>query len=169
MPYLMLLRHAEAVPHSPTDDFSRVLSAKGRRDAARLGAYMQAERIFPSLVIASPAARTRQTSELVLAAIQPAPPLIFDESLYNSSAAALLRVAARIGAPVEALLIVGHNPGIEELAQALAKNDKALKALLKSGLPTCTLAVFETATALAASKPGNFRLVRLRTPDTLIV
>ena len=163
MPRLLLLRHAEAVPHN-TDDFNRELSPRGRNDAVRLGFYLRSHGLFPDVTLASPSRRTRQTAELALAALPHAEVPLFDKKLYDASASKLRAAIAAVAA--RTLLVVGHNPGLAELAISLAASDGATSRLPK-GFPTCTLVIFETPSLATIAHAGQFRLSAAVTPDML--
>lgn len=112
-----LLRHAEArPPHGRQDDFDRVLSRRGEADAERLGAWLRAQDLGFEAVYCSPAVRTRSTLAAAL------PRHVLDAQLlprlYLADVATLLGVLD--AAPASGrVLLVGHNPGLEQLAQAL--------------------------------------------------
>ena len=114
---LILLRHAEArAPHGKQDDFDRVLSARGAADAERLGTWLAAQHLEFDAIYASPAVRTRST----LAAALPAH--VLDArllpQLYLADLPTLQALLAQI-APRGRTLLVGHNPGLEQLAAQL--------------------------------------------------
>lgn len=117
MKRLWLFRHAKAAPaESALSDFARPLAERGERDARWIAARLARAPRAPSRIVASPAARTRRTAETAAEALgQPTAAVIFDERLYLGSTAAILAVIAGHD-DVDSLLIVGHNPGLSELA-----------------------------------------------------
>ena len=138
----MLLRHAKAVQQSRGDDFARDLQDKGRRDAALLGAYLRRHDLVPDVALVSAAARTRQTFDGLKATIEAPLPAQFDDELYNATAGEI-RIMLRATQPaVERLIIVGHNPGIADLALMLARDgDIAEIGRMRSRFAPCSLAV----------------------------
>ena len=118
---LLILRHAKSDrDDDAADDFARPLSARGRRDAPRMGRWLRAHGLRPDLVLSSPALRTRQTTVAVLEALDlPGDRLRFDDRLYLADVETLLAVIAECPARTGMLLLVGHNPGLEELLERL--------------------------------------------------
>jgi len=115
MKTLTLFRHARTEPDSPSGrDFDRVLTERGRLDAARIGAEIRARRPEFGLVLVSPAARAAETAEL--AGIKPPE---FKPRIYDASVADLLAIVREVDDRVERLIMVGHNPGFERLASML--------------------------------------------------
>lgn len=133
MKHLYLLRHAEAERGGGSmSDFDRALSARGRAEAALMGRYARSRAPELALVLCSPAARAKLTAALFLEAAGVAPPVVYDERIYEASAGRLLRVMREIAHEAEAALVVGHNPGMAELL-ALLTHEAA-------GMPTGALA-----------------------------
>jgi phosphohistidine phosphatase len=121
MKRLLLLRHAKAEPGAePLADIARPLAARGERDARRIAERLHAHLGGLDLILASPAARTLQTAEIV-AAVLGYPPggIAVDRALYLAEPAALIDLIAARGGNTDRLLVVGHNPGLTELAQTL--------------------------------------------------
>ena len=125
---LVLFRHAKAMPALPGQaDHDRPLAARGRADAASMARWMAGSGWRPDLVLCSDAARTRETLEILRAAI-PIVRVALEPSLYLASTQDLRARVTRIDPAARAAMIVGHNPGLEELARglaggALAEND----------------------------------------------
>ncbi len=116
MPTLTLLRHAKSTwTDSVRADIDRPLNAKGRRAAATMGAWMAREGLTFDLVIASPATRVRQTIEGIEDGYGQALVPMFDTRVYMASAAMLADIVQAAPAGVARLLLIGHNPGLEEL------------------------------------------------------
>jgi phosphohistidine phosphatase len=167
---LMLLRHAKSDWAQPgARDLDRPLTARGRDSAAKMGAYMTRHALVPDLIIASTAARVRETLELLLPAFRSAPNLTYDKRLYEAEAEPLLAVLKEIPKPVHNLLMVGHNPGLAELAALLmAAGDVETRQRLIEKFPTAGLAVIDFALddwAKLHAKAG--RLDRFVIPRTL--
>jgi phosphohistidine phosphatase len=141
---LYLLRHAKAETQGSGDDRSRKLAEAGRKDAKAIAAAMAEARIAPELVLCSSAARTRQTLEIVLPALKPAPQIVYEDELYLADAKHLLARLRHVPKATRTVMLVGHNPGLVELAVLLS--DRAtgpLMAQLAQGLPTSALASFD--------------------------
>jgi phosphohistidine phosphatase len=118
-------------------DRDRPLAERGHRDAGLIGAAI-AEAGQPDCVICSPALRTRQTMEEVLARFPDDPEQVIADPLYGGNETAYLQTIAKRGGTARRLLVVGHNPAIHLLALALAK---APGAKLRAKFPTSALAV----------------------------
>jgi phosphohistidine phosphatase len=144
---LLLLRHAKAERgQSGGRDHERRLDERGRRDAPKLGAYIAKHGYAPDQVIVSTAARTRETWSLAAAAMPGKPEVAFDERIYESTPDALLAVLRETDAKVRTLMMVGHNPGMEELVgQLVATGDIETRQRMQEGFPTSALAVIEFA------------------------
>jgi len=142
---LILFRHAKAERAQPGErDRDRRLSERGRADAPKIGAYLVHHALTPDLVVVSAAARTRETWQLAASAFADAPPAVYEERIYEASPQAILAVIRATGAPVGTLLLIGHNPGLHELATLLvATGDVEARQRLREGLPTSGLAVID--------------------------
>ncbi|MFN4089302.1 MAG: SixA phosphatase family protein [Alphaproteobacteria bacterium] len=168
---LCLLRHAKSSWDDPgAADFDRPLAARGRAAAPRMGAWLAARGLVPDAVICSSALRTRQTWDLVAPALGGRPSVTRTGEIYEAPACRLL--AAIRGAPPEArgVLLVGHNPGIQEAAERLAGagSDPAALARLRRKFPTGAVAVFALDDAdWPALGPGGARLVAFVRPKDL--
>lgn len=167
---LMLLRHAKAVQQAEGDDFSRELTEKGMADAARLGAFLVRKNCVPDLAMVSAAARTMQTYANLKTADDRTIPARFGQGLYNASATRLRDVLRRVDPAVVRLMIIGHNPGIMDVAVALARDgDLAEIIRMRDRFPPCGLAVltFDTEDWLDARASGG-RLDLFVTPEDLV-
>ena len=146
---LMLLRHAKTEHEAPSGrDQDRRLDDRGRDDAADLGRFIGRHPPLPDAVLVSPAVRAHQTWEIVREALQdagPAPRVELLPELYAADPAQLLQtIRDASAADPKVLLVVGHNPGMHELALALSgSGDEAARQALASNLPTSGLAVFD--------------------------
>lgn len=120
MKRLLLLRHAKSSWGDPgLADFDRPLNERGLRAAPLMGRLMRQRRVQPDLIISSPAERARRTAVLVAEAAGFAAPLRFDERIYEATAARLVEVVSQAEEGAGELLLVGHNPGMEELLELL--------------------------------------------------
>jgi len=144
---LLLLRHAKSERLTlGGNDLDRRLTPRGRADAPKLGAYMVRHALTPERVIMSTAARTRETWDLAAAAFAAKPPQVHDERLYEADPPTILQVIQECGREAPSLLIVGHNPGLHELANLLiASGDIEARQRLNEKFPTAGLAVIHFA------------------------
>ncbi|MFZ5622717.1 MAG: SixA phosphatase family protein [Pseudomonadota bacterium] len=118
---LLILRHAKSDWTRDCDDFDRPLNKRGRRDAPRMGAWLAAHDLMPDRVLSSPARRARQTVEAVSETLRvPTGHIVWDERLYLAGLPLLLDILAEIPPEIRRLLLVGHNPGLEDLLVHLA-------------------------------------------------
>lgn len=143
MSRLLLLRHAKAAWAEPgLRDFDRSLTAEGGREAVAVGRYMVANGLVPARVICSPAKRAVETWHGVAGPLGRNPgEALFSEALYASDASGYLAVLRNVGGS-EPLLLIGHNPMIEDLAVTLsAHGGEDARARLAKGFPTAGLAV----------------------------
>ena len=115
MARITLFRHAKAeTSSSQQDDFSRVLNARGRRNADRMGRFIAENALVPELVIVSGAARTRQTHEIA-ALHWPETPVIWSDSIYEASANTIMAAIEAHGGDKSHVMVIGHNPGLTVL------------------------------------------------------
>lgn len=169
MKILILLRHAKSDWSDPTlADHDRPLAARGRDAAPRMGAWLKAHGPMPDLVLCSTAIRARQTLALVLEALGAAPETRFDRGLYLSGGAGVLARLRRTPDEAETVLLVGHNPDLEQLARRLAATgDETARARLAEKYPTAGLAVIELPVERWAEAGPGGRLVAFETPKTI--
>lgn len=141
---LYLLRHAKAETQGAGGDQERKLAEAGIKDAKTMAAAMVEARVSPELVLCSESARTRQTLELVLPALKPAPRIVCEDELYLADAKHLLARLRHVPEDTRSVLLVGHNPGLQELAVLLSdRRAGPLMAQLALGFPTSALASFD--------------------------
>jgi phosphohistidine phosphatase len=146
---LMLLRHAKTETDAPSGkDQDRRLDDRGRSDAAEIGGWMTRHPPFPDSVLVSPAVRAHQTWEIAWQAMKkrvPEPEVELVPELYGADPAQLLLTIREAStADPKTLMLVGHNPGMHELALALAGSGDAMgRRALADNLPTSGLAVFD--------------------------
>jgi phosphohistidine phosphatase len=134
---LLILRHAKAVRESSGGDKARPLNDRGLANASAAGRWLLAEGLIPDRVLCSTATRTRQTWQQVAASLGEAGGRVqvsFDERVYDAGAGSLLGLIRECPDSVQTLLVVGHNPAVQELAAGLT-GQPAL------AFPTCALAV----------------------------
>jgi phosphohistidine phosphatase len=173
---LVLLRHAKSAwPDLP--DHERPLAGRGRRDAPVMGRWLRAAGHVPDRVLCSTARRTRETWQLAQRELGTAPPVSFEDRVYEASAAQLLDLARHAAPAVKTLLIVGHAPGIPELALMLAGAatpagggggsgavPPAVADRMRAKFPTAAIAVLELTGPWDRLGPGAPRLTSFVTP-----
>ncbi|NDV85200.1 histidine phosphatase family protein [Aurantimonas aggregata] len=162
---LFILRHAHSSWALPGQrDHQRPLDERGRDDAFRLGAFLAKAEWRIDAVASSTATRATETLDLVRPALPAGTPEHLSDSLYALGVDAYYAEACRVG-DAGGVLIIGHNPTIEEFTVSLAGDGEA-EALetLAAGFPTCGLAIVEFGTTLADITPGAGRLRRLLVP-----
>ena len=171
---LMLLRHAKTEHDAQSGrDLDRRLDHRGRSDAAEIGGWIGRHPPFPKSVLVSNAVRAHQTWDIAWEAmkkLRPKPQVEILPELYGADPSQLLQtIHEASAADPKVLLLVGHNPGMHELALALAgSGDAAGRKALADNLPTSGLAVFDFARddwADVAFRRG--RLALLVTPKLL--
>ena len=138
MKTLLVLRHAKSSWSDPAlDDHERPLNARGRRDAPRMGALVREHGLIPDVVISSDAVRARLTAEAVVEAARYGGEIRLDPRLYMAGPADILSLLRTVGEKAETMMIVGHNPGLEELVAQLtgAWQDLPTAALAQIVLP----------------------------------
>src|SRR5437588_3292321 len=129
-----LLRHAKSDWDNPDlADDERPLNARGKRDSKRLAGHLLKHPIKVDMVFCSPARRAKQT----LKPIQPVlgAKVTVEPELYGASSEELLKLIRKTPDKLDSILLIGHNPGFEEITRALVPPEQA-----PEGLPTCTLA-----------------------------
>jgi phosphohistidine phosphatase SixA len=155
---LLLLRHAEALSAEPdTRDAERALSPHGEAQAHAVGAWLATQRAEPDAVLCSPARRARMTVDVVGNNLRmPAPQLL--SAIYDATPGDLLTLLEAHAADARRTLLVGHNPGLEQLL-ALLVDGRSAQA---RGLSPATLAWIEFADDVL--EPGHGRLHALWSP-----
>jgi phosphohistidine phosphatase len=142
---LYLLRHAKSSWADPTlADHDRPLSPRGRRDAKRIADHLLRLGISPGLVLCSTSRRTRETLELVGSALDAAT-VSLEPELYGASAETLLGRLHAVPEDVASVMLIGHNPGLEDLALLLATDGPEV-GRLETKFPTAALATLTLAT-----------------------
>jgi len=173
---LSLLRHAKSSWDDPgLDDFDRPLAKRGQKAAPEIGAALAAMGLRPDLVVCSGAVRARETLSMVLAKLgAPPPDVLYEDGVYMAGPEKLLRRVRAVGpgptgeAPRHVML-VGHNPDLEELALLLVGSGAADDtARMATKFPTAGVAVIAfNAESWAAIEPGAGRLEHFLTPKSL--
>lgn len=155
MKSLILFRHAKTERESDSGrDFDRRLNERGRSDAARMGEEIRALKLNFDLILCSPASRAAETAQL--AGLSPR----YDERIYDASSTRLFDIVRKADAGIDRLLMVGHNPGFEQLASTLTG--------APLDMPTGSLVEIEfPIDAWGDAERGSGKLVRLVKPKEL--
>jgi phosphohistidine phosphatase len=145
---LLLLRHAKSDWSGKSQDHDRPLAPRGKKAAPQIGAYMRTKGYQPALVLCSTAVRARQTLELIVPELEDEPETRFDRALYLAEWPGLMAEIQDVPASATPLLLVGHNPGLEQLAIALALqsqsgSERERAQRLAQKFPTAALAVLD--------------------------
>lgn len=166
---LILLRHAKSDWSEGVADLDRPLAPRGREAAPRVGRYLAAEGLLADLVLVSPARRTQETWELVCAELGTAPPAQTEPLIYEASTARLLDVVRQQPDACHVVMMIGHNPGFETLADLLAQNGSQLaRSAMDEKFPTAAVAVIDLPVDHWADvMPRTGRLDRFVTPRML--
>jgi phosphohistidine phosphatase len=164
MKRLYLLRHAKSSwKHPELADHDRPLAGRGRRAAKTIAKYVREQGIAPELVLCSTARRARETLERIEPALGRRAVRVEGE-LYGASAAQLLERIRRVPDSVDSVLLIGHNPGMQDLALALAGTAPEIEAKY----PTAALATLAySGSAWSDLGPGAAELVDLARPRDL--
>ncbi len=142
MKLVYLLRHAKSSSDRSDEDHARPLNARGRHAADHIGEFLAGRDELPQLVLCSSARRTRETFERVQRQLGSELPAAIESDLYLASCEALLARIRALPEEIERVLLVGHNPGIGELAERLAREGPAeLRESLGEKFPTGALAI----------------------------
>jgi phosphohistidine phosphatase len=165
---LMLLRHAKSDRSPGVRDIDRPLNPRGFKAAPQMGAYLAEHDLVPRKVVVSPSLRTRSTWEGMSAALGDPEAEIVD-AIYEAPDSALLKVIRATPADVKTLLMIGHNPGLQDLALDLVGDGpREARARLSVEFPTAALAVIDIeGEAWTEFRPGKGRLERFVTPKGL--
>jgi phosphohistidine phosphatase len=156
---LYLLRHAKSSWDNPElADHDRPLAPRGLRNIAALASHVRAKGISPSLILCSSARRARETLAGVLPALDTEVEILIENGLYGAGAAQLIARLREVGETVPSVMLIGHNPGLEDLASQL--DDRTSRA----PLPTAALVTFELAGGWPALATGDATLVDRYTP-----
>jgi phosphohistidine phosphatase len=165
---LLLLRHGKSAWPDSIDDRDRPLTTRGRDVSRRIGSYLTEQGLVPDLALVSPARRAQETWSLA------GPPLggvaaRSEPRIYEAPAERLLSVVKEVGPEVGTLLVVGHNPGLEELLRMLLRQeDRYAHASATAKFPTAGLAAVDLpAPSWREISPRSGSLHRFVTPRSL--
>jgi phosphohistidine phosphatase len=168
MNMLHLLRHAKSSAKDDVEDHQRPLSRRGRKTARRVGRNLSAKLGAIDLVLCSSARRTRETLDLVLDELSPRPLTLIEDALYLASREKLAARLGRLDARDANVLLIGHNPGLHELAVALAdENSSAFRALASGKFPTAAYVSFRVPADWSVLGSSRHELIGYVTPESL--
>jgi len=170
MKTLLLLRHGKSSwDDTSLADFDRPLARRGVKAAKRMGREMARRGWLPQRAVVSSAVRTRETWHLVAAELPVAAEFEANPRLYDATSTQLLDVIQQTTETVRTLVVVGHNPGLEDLAHGLAGDDSDRAALdtVAEKFPTAALARFEFDGSWHALRLGGARLSHCLLPRDL--
>lgn len=146
MKLLGLFRHAKSDWHDrAARDFDRPLNERGRKGAALMGRYIDGHGARWERVISSPAVRAAQTIELAAEAAGRTVPVEWDRRVYLASSVTLADLLREVAEPTKSVLLIGHNPGLEDLIFDLVPDDGSspLREVVEEKFPTAAFAVLE--------------------------
>jgi phosphohistidine phosphatase len=166
---LYLLRHAKSSWDDPSlADHDRPLTPRGRKAAGRIAVHLRKAKVRPQLVLCSSATRALQTYEALSSGLKGPVVLSVEDSLYGASDSELLARLHEVAETVSAVLLVGHNPGLQDLALGLSGDgDPASLARLGDKFPTGGLATLGVPTPWVELEPGQAYLESLVVPREL--
>ena len=170
MKRLAILRHARASSAAPgMGDLDRPLNEAGRMEARLVGRELDRRRVRFDLVLASPAVRVRETVAGLRQGSGSDCDLRFEPRIYEASAGRLLELVRELPDPAASVLLVGHNPGLQELLLDLTDRDgRGLRDRVREAYPTAALALVELATGRWPEvRPGGARIAELILPNEL--
>jgi phosphohistidine phosphatase len=165
---VILLRHGKSSWSDPTlADLDRPLAPRGERASRRIGKYIRRKKIRPALVLCSPSLRTRQTLEAIEPSLGKGSSVELEPQLYAASEGELLQRLQALPESVDSVMLIGHNPGLHELARVLASRRAELPRL-EEKFPTCALATLVVdRESRACLGPGDGELVDYVVPKQL--
>ncbi|MBC3844396.1 histidine phosphatase family protein [Streptacidiphilus sp. 4-A2] len=163
---IIVLRHAKADwPAVP--DFERPLADRGRREAPAAGRWFAGLGLMPDLALCSSAERTRETWKLFAHELPTRPRTVYEDRLYEAAPGQLIEVLQELPEEVGTVLLVGHNPGVQGLAEVLAgeHDEDTLPRLRATGFPTAAVAVLTVDVPWKALERGVARLTSFHAPS----
>ncbi|EIC29451.1 MULTISPECIES: SixA phosphatase family protein [Methylomicrobium] len=162
---LWLLRHGKSDRDAVGSDFDRPLKPRGRRAAQRLGEWLQERGLYPDLIITSPARRALNTAQLVCDALKRPEPPTQEPRLYFSGLEEIKNVLAGCLESAQCVVLVGHNPDLEELLVELVGEDGLPE--VEKLMPTAALARLEMPDDWSELEAGCARLIEILYPKSL--
>ena len=168
MHQLHLLRHAKSSWDDDAEDSQRPLNKRGREAACLIGETLPKAIGTLDLVLCSSAVRARETALLTLSEFKPAPRVLYEDALYLAGETALMQRLRQLDEGCDAVMVIGHNPGLHELAVALAApGSPGAQPLAAGKFPTGVRVSFAIATTWGAIDSSRHRLVDYITVKSL--
>lgn len=169
---LILVRHAKSAWPDEVPDRDRPLAKRGRRQAPLAGAWLRSAGYRPDLVLCSPARRARDTWSLIEAELGGAGRVGYEERVYGASSSALLELVRQVPGAVTTLLLVGHSPGLPDLAAEVAGRTPGAAGgdalhRLSMKFPTAAVAVLDVPDGWQDLAGGRARLAEFVVPSDL--
>jgi phosphohistidine phosphatase len=165
MKRLVVLRHAKSDWPVGVADRDRPLGRRGQRDAPAAGRWIAEHVGVPDAVWCSPARRTKETWELLAAQLGGSPPVEFDERIYEAGVSDLVEVLRETAKGSSSVLLVGHNPGVQELVLALAGGQRSeVQMLAETKFPTSGVALLDVNGPWRELAAGSARLADFAVP-----
>jgi len=165
---LIIMRHAKSDwQHELLSDFDRPLNERGLRDAPRMARWMASEKIKPVLLICSPALRARQTAAEIIDQLQiREDSVVFDKRMYLANVETLITILREIDDNIQSVLLIGHNPGLENLAVNLCSEELPLDSD-GSLMTTANIVQIQLNSAWKNTETGTNKFIRLMRPKLL--
>jgi len=168
MTTLHLLRHAKSSAKEDVEDHDRPLSRRGREVARSVGEHLPSVVGALDLVLCSSALRTRETLDLVIGQFSPPPRCAIEGALYLASRERLMDRLRRLDETAVNVMVIAHNPGLHELAIALARESSPdFRALASGKFPTAACASFDVPARWWALGHSRHELIGYLTPESL--
>lgn len=167
---LLLLRHAKSSWADPlVSDHDRPLAPRGEHAAQRIAAHLRTAGIRPELVLCSSARRTRDTLDALRPVLDATSEIRIEDDLYGADAREMIDRLRTLDPTVSSAMIIGHNPGLQELALALAGDGvESAARQLRAKFPTCALATLDlSGSDWAGLREGQANLTSLVLPRQL--
>jgi phosphohistidine phosphatase len=166
---LNVMRHAKSSWKDPgVPDFERPLARRGEKAARRMALHLARALSLPELVLCSPATRAVQTYQPIAELFGSSVEVQIEDELYGASAGALLMRLRALPEEVKSVLLIGHNPGVQDLLVELARDgDPATLDLVRAGFPTCALATLRVTSRWSELGPATAFVEGLVMPRTL--
>ena len=167
----MLVRHAKSAWPPEVPDHDRPLGRRGLRDAPALGRWLRRAGCVPDHVLCSTARRARDTWRLAESELDARPHVSYERRVYDDSADGLLQMIRRLPSKAVTVLIVGHDPAIQDLAVALARQEEADRqpqmaslTRMREKFPTAAVALLEISAPWSELAREDARLASFTTP-----
>ena len=164
---ILLVRHAKSDWHSHTAYIDRPLNKRGSRDAERMGQYLTQSNISPDRAVTSVARRAQDTANLVLGSLPTVrDEMTIDKELYLADLHTLLEAIQLYAIEGECLMLVAHNPGMDEIVHYLSDTDPVYTDNGKL-MTTCAVAHFQLDSLDELKRPGKAKLLRIIRPKEI--